>query len=103
MPDLAAASAVYRDTLGAIDGGELAARRAEQARSWLWDEVSANLTDELKADADVRKRLPEVEQRVIEGALTPAAAARSLVETFVERERAADSSSSPGSRRRARQ
>ena len=73
-----------------------------QARSWLWDEVSANLADALKADADVRKRLPEVEQGVIEGTLTPAAAARSLVETFVEREPAPDSSSSPISRRRAR-
>ena len=73
-----------------------------QARSWLWDEVSANLADALKADAEVRKRLPEVEQRVIEGTLTPAAAARSLVETFVERERAPDSSSSPDSGRRAR-
>ncbi len=76
----------YRTSMG--DSGELAARRAEQARSWLWDEVSAELIDALKANAEVRKRLPEVERLVIEGALTPAAAARSLVETFAERERA---------------
>jgi len=100
VPDVWLLVEKYRSSMG--DGGELAARRAAQARSWLWDEVSANLADALKADAEVRKRLPEVERRVIEGTLTPAAAARSLVETFVERERAPDSSSSPDSGRRAR-
>lgn len=85
------------------DSGELSARRAEQVRSWLWDEVSADLIDALKADAKVRKRLPEIEQLVIEGSLTPAAAASSLVETFVGRGPAADSSASPDSGRRSRQ
>ena len=84
------------------DSGELAVRRAEQARSWLWDEISANLADVLKVDTDVKKRLPEIEQLVIEGTLTPAAAARRLVEAFVERARAPDSSGSPDPKRRAR-
>ena len=73
----------YRASLA--DSGELSARRAEQARAWLWEEISANLIDVLKADAGVNKRLPAIEQRVIEGTLTPAAAARSLVEIFVGR------------------
>ena len=90
----------YRASMG--DSGALATRRAGQARSWLWDEVSAELIDALKANAEVRKRLPEVEQLVVEGTLTPAAAARSLVETFAERERAPGSSGSPDPRRRAR-
>lgn len=64
------------------DSGELSTRRAEQVRAWLWDEVSADLIDALKADAGVKKRLPEIEQLVIEGTLTPVAAARALVETF---------------------
>jgi len=88
----------YRTSIG--DSGELAARRAEQVRSWLWDEVSAELIDALKANAEVRKRLPEVEQLVTEGTLTPAAAARSLVETFAERARAPGSSGSTDPRRR---
>jgi LAO/AO transport system kinase len=90
VPDVWSLVEKYRTSMG--DSGELGARRAEQARSWLWDEVSAELIDALKADAEVSKRLPEVEQLVIEGTLTPAAAARSLVESFAERERAPGSS-----------
>lgn len=84
----------FRASMG--DSGELAARRAEQARSWLWSEVSAHLIDALKTHAAVKKRLSEVERLVAEGALTPAAAARSLVETFLTDGRA------PHSERRAR-
>ncbi|GMQ96180.1 MAG: methylmalonyl Co-A mutase-associated GTPase MeaB [Gammaproteobacteria bacterium] len=100
VPDVWSLVEKYRTSMG--DSGELAARRARQARSWLWDEVSAEIIDALKANAEVRKRLPEVEQLVIEGTLTPAAAARSLVETFAERERAPGPSGSPDRRRRAR-
>ena len=90
----------YRASMG--NSGELAARRAEQARSWLWSEVSADLIEALKSDADVKKRLPEVERLVIEGALTPTAAARSLVEAFVKGGPAPDSAGSTNSQRRAR-
>jgi LAO/AO transport system kinase len=83
----------YRHALG--ESGELAGRRATQARSWLWDAVSAELIDTLKADAGVQKRLPEVEQLVAEGTLTPAAAARTLVELFVERDAGGGASGNP--------
>ena len=90
----------YRESMD--DSGDLAGRRAEQARAWLWSEVSAHLIDALKSDAQVKKRLPEVERRVADGTLTPAAAARSLVAIFVEGGRAPRSSDSPDSQRRAR-
>jgi LAO/AO transport system kinase len=86
----------YRASMA--EGGEVSARRARQLRSWLWSEVSADLIDALKADADIKRRLPEVEQRVLEGTLTPAAAARSLVEIFVGGEPARRSSASPNSK-----
>lgn len=72
----------FRHALG--ESGELAARRAAQARSWLWDTVSSDLVDAVKADTEVRKRLPEIEQLVIDGTLTPATAARRLMEVFLE-------------------
>ncbi|MCK5362430.1 MAG: methylmalonyl Co-A mutase-associated GTPase MeaB [Gammaproteobacteria bacterium] len=90
----------YRVSMG--DSGELVARRAEQARSWLWSEVSAHLIDAIKTDAAVKKRLPEVERLVAEGTLTPAAAARSLVEVFIDGVRAPVLSGSRNSERRAR-
>ena len=89
----------YRESMG--DSGELSARRAQQLRSWLWSEVSAGLMDALKADADIKRRLSEVEQLVVEGTLTPAAAARSLVESFVEGGPATDLSDNPNSKGRA--
>ncbi len=66
------------------DSGELAARRAEQARAWLWGEVSVSLVDALKADPEVKKQLHEVEQLVSDGTLTPLAAARRLIAAFVD-------------------
>jgi LAO/AO transport system kinase len=67
----------YRATMS--DSGELVGRRAEQARAWLWGEVSANLVDALKADPEVKKQLHEVEQL-----LTPLAAARRLIAAFID-------------------
>ncbi len=90
----------YRVSMG--DSGELVARRAEQARSWLWSEVSAHLIDAIKTDAAVKKRLPEVERLVAEGTLTPAAAARSLVEVFIDGVRAPVLSGSRNSERPVR-
>ena len=86
----------YRASM--LDSGEVSARRAQQLRSWLWSEVSAELIDALKADADIKRRLPEVEHRVLEGTLTPAAAARSLVGTFVDPGPAADSPDKPNAK-----
>ena len=68
------------------ESGELEARRAEQARAWLWGEVSANLVDALKADPEVKKQLHEVEGLVADGTMTPLAAARRLIATFVDSE-----------------
>jgi LAO/AO transport system kinase len=87
----------YRASMA--ERGEVSARRAQQLRSWLWSEVSADLIDALKADAEIKRRLPEVEQRVREGTLTPAAAARSLVAIFVGGEPAQDLSENPNSKR----
>jgi len=76
----------FRLTLDA--SGELSARRAAQARAWLWEAISVELTDALKENGAVRKQLPEVERLVVDGTLTPAVAARRLVEAFVEPESA---------------
>jgi LAO/AO transport system kinase len=89
----------YRRALG--DSGELAARRAGQARTWLWDAVSTALVEALTSDDTVSKQLPEIEQRVSDGTLTPAAAARTLVESFVEGRARNASSAPPGAKKRA--
>ena len=56
--------------------GELDARRAEQARAWMWSEVTDTLLDELRADPAVRARIESLEADVSSGRISPAAAAR---------------------------
>ena len=90
----------FREDIG--ESGELGARRAEQARSWLWEAVSADVVDALKADARVKKRLPAIEQHVVEGTLTAGAAARELIDTFIGRDSAEASSGTAGKRKARR-
>ena len=71
----------YRETLSAA--GDLAARRAAQARAWMWSEVSETVLARLRAHPDVAGRLAELEAAVTAGTITPAAAARRLVRAFL--------------------
>ena len=63
--------------------GELAAKRREQARNWLWRELSDNLLDVLKNRPGIAEHLLELEARVIAGKTTPGAAARDLLQRFL--------------------
>lgn len=90
----------YRKALG--ESGELAGRRAAQVRSWLWESVSAGLVEALKTDPAVQKHLPGIEQRVGDGTLTPVAAARRLVELFVESRARREASAAAGAGKRAK-
>jgi LAO/AO transport system kinase len=57
-------------------------RRAEQARSWMWNEVGETLLVELRKHADVKKMVSGLEREVENGKTTPASAARRMLETF---------------------
>jgi LAO/AO transport system kinase len=74
--------AVERFRAAVAASGELADRRAEQAKTWMWREVEEALVDRLHDDPDVRAMLPELEASVATGSLTPSAAARRLLATF---------------------
>jgi LAO/AO transport system kinase len=67
--------------------GELADRRAGQAREWMWSELQDNLIADLKEDLAVRKRLPELEAAVSEGRMPAATAAGQLLEIYLDRHR----------------
>ena len=64
------------------DGGELAAKRARQIRSWLWAEVQAGLADALRADPATAELLAALEDEVGAGRLLPPQAARALIRRF---------------------
>lgn len=73
----------HREVLG--EAG-LAARRAEQAKAWMWSEIEEELRAAFMADPQVAERLPLAERGVAAGEVTPAAAARDLLRHFLGKE-----------------
>jgi LAO/AO transport system kinase len=70
----------FRSTLDAT--GELNRRRAEQAREWMWSEVSESLMEALRHDERVSALADRLEAAVTAGELPPAAAARQVLDAF---------------------
>jgi LAO/AO transport system kinase len=62
--------------------GEFESRRRDQAKDWLWQEVSDGLLDRLKSDSDLANRLAKLETRVAQRKASPGAAARQLLSSF---------------------
>ncbi|MCW5772126.1 MAG: methylmalonyl Co-A mutase-associated GTPase MeaB, partial [Rhodospirillaceae bacterium] len=65
--------------------GTLEHRRAEQARAWMWSEISEGLMARLREHAGVRAALARLETAVVEGRLTPGAAADEAIAVFLGR------------------
>jgi LAO/AO transport system kinase len=59
--------------------GALAHRRAEQAREWMWAEVTDTFVERLRDDPKVREIVEMMEDDVAAGRCSPAAAARRLL------------------------
>lgn len=75
--------AAVEDHHGALDAsGYLARRRAEQARTWLWDEIGASLLDRLRADPAAASRAIELEPEVVAGRLPPTVAAARILDAL---------------------
>lgn len=65
------------------ESGELALRRRDQARAWLWRELSDSLLDLLKNKPGMAERLAALEAKVVNGKTTPGAAAREVLAQFL--------------------
>lgn len=93
-PQALACSALHNQQIDAVweaiqafyaamhEQGALAKRRAEQARSWMWSEMSESLLTDLRCDPRVKQALPTIEAKVVAGQLPATAAALELVEIF---------------------
>ena len=73
----------HRDVLEA--SGQFTARRAAQARDWMWSEVNDSLITALQNDPEVRKQIPALEAAASEGKIPPTIAARQLLDIFLKR------------------
>ena len=72
------------------DSGQLAARRAAQARGWLWAEVQDYLVADFRDDPEVREHLADLESATAEGRLPAMAAARQLLGIYLRHRRGED-------------
>lgn len=70
----------FRETMQAH--GEIARRRAAQARAWMWAEINDSLAARFRASAPVREQLERVEREVTAGRIPPTTAAQRLLDLF---------------------
>ena len=80
----AAWDAIERHQQALVDSGELATRRAEQARHWLWSEVQDSLVADLRKKLGAGHPIAELERAVGEGTLPATAAAQQLLDAYRE-------------------
>ena len=80
----AAWDAIERHQQALVDSGELATRRAEQARHWLWSEVQDSLVADLRRKLGAGHPIAELERAVGEGTLPATAAAQQLLDAYRE-------------------
>jgi len=75
----------HRDAL--TGSGELAQRRAEQARTWLWSEVQDSLIADLREQLGAGHAIAELEAAVSAGRVPATRAAEKLLEIYLENKR----------------
>ena len=71
----------YREAM--TDSGEFDARRAEQAKAWMWSEIEESLIAALRQHPEVERRVNSLESEVARGERAPGAAARELLSIFL--------------------
>jgi LAO/AO transport system kinase len=71
-------------------GGLFERRRADQARAWMWSEISEALLAQLREDEGVRAELKKLEAAVAGGRMAPGAAADRAIAVFFDRGRKRD-------------
>ena len=81
LDEVWAAVVAHQDRLRAA--GELDRRRRDQQVRWTWQQVRDGLEHRLRTHPGVRSLAPELEAAVAAGELTPALAARRLLDAFL--------------------
>ena len=90
----------YRELVS--KNGSLASRRAEQARGWLWSEVSETLLSTLRGDSSLRAWVEEIEAAVMRGEVPPPVAAARVLKEFLARGAASSAGGPPDKREEER-
>ncbi|MHA1536843.1 MAG: methylmalonyl Co-A mutase-associated GTPase MeaB [Alphaproteobacteria bacterium] len=64
--------------------GAIEARRSQQARAWMWSEISEDLNAAFREAPGMRQRIARLEAQVAGGKLAPTAAAERLLAAFLK-------------------
>ncbi|MCG8370200.1 MAG: methylmalonyl Co-A mutase-associated GTPase MeaB [Proteobacteria bacterium] len=75
---------VTRHQDAVVQSGELAAMRADQARTWMWSEVRDRLLADLRDKYGASHLISELEQAVSEGRMPATIAAEKLLASYLE-------------------
>lgn len=75
--------ALERHLVAQRETGRLEARRQQQQVDWLWATVNDQLLSRVRADAGVKVLMSDLERAVRAGSMTPARAARQVLDTFL--------------------
>jgi len=81
LPEVWSTLVEHQDRMRA--SGALEQRRRTQQVRWTWQLVRDGLEHRLRAHPGVRAAVPDLEEAVLAGELTPALAARQLLDTFL--------------------
>ncbi|MEM9683984.1 MAG: methylmalonyl Co-A mutase-associated GTPase MeaB [Pseudomonadota bacterium] len=73
----------FRETMTAV--GAFDTRRAEQAKAWMWSEISDTLLADFQENDAVGDAVTRLETDVASGKTAPAQAARTLIDLFLSR------------------
>ena len=68
----------YRKTMEA--SGEFAAKRRHQAQAWMWQMIESGLHQRFRENPAIKRELPVLSAAVEQGTMTPAVAAKKLLE-----------------------
>jgi LAO/AO transport system kinase len=70
----------FRETM--MEAGEMEQRRKKQHKIWMWNQIKDNILDMFRSSAQVKRAIPELEKRVVNGVITPGLAADILLKEF---------------------
>lgn len=70
----------FRTTM--TGNGAIKESRANQAKVWLWSEISTTLLESLKQNDAILAKVNELEQQVVSGMISPWVAAQEIIDTF---------------------
>ncbi|XP_059820982.1 methylmalonic aciduria type A protein, mitochondrial [Hypanus sabinus] len=69
-----------------VASGDLQIKRQNQQKVWMWNMIQANITEHFCNHPAVKNQIPSLEDKVINGDLTPGLAADILLRTFSSKE-----------------